>query len=164
MENTETVQRESLAWSEATEDEVTQTRSWFTTIVLSVAVPAVVGISLWAWTTQLSSHESHSEATTVVPSLSVAPDSPGPQAISNVPDVRQLNVDDRFDALVRAHGITSPSEGYAVSGAHTLCDLAAQGRSRDEMSVGMQAANPTLTPGQATYLVNLALDTYCPEH
>jgi len=95
--------------------------------------------------------------TTPAPAAIVVPPGDTPGALPSIPDAQVLDVDSRVICLVEANGITNAKgDRTFVTDAHTLCTLAAQGDTIEDMTEGMVGANAGhLDTESAQYFVNL---------
>lgn len=88
---------------------------------------------------------------------------PRPSFDTSLPKAEPIQPDSRFIAAVKAHGILQyVTDDQAIAGAHQICNVASQGYTTPQVISWLRDNNPKLDASDATFLVNLAEEVYCP--
>lgn len=131
-------------------------------LILVLAGAMATGITFFVHhrTYQNETPSSAPTQSTIMPTIDA------PRALPQVPDVQPLQPDSHFIDGVREHGImvlNGHGESDMVLSAHMMCNIASQGFDRTQVRDALMRDNPQLNISDAMFLVNLALNTYCPE-
>lgn len=71
--------------------------------------------------------------------------------------------DDAYVMILREHGITGSDRNLIRMG-HAVCDLRDLGWSASEVAQEITEQNPSITDGDAFYIVGASHAAYCTEH
>lgn len=80
------------------------------------------------------------------------------------PDGAASATDESFLAALRAAGLTYGQPDQAVKAGRTLCDLADNGKTDDEILVILAKHNSKLSDAHANKFMDIAYQTYCPRY
>ncbi|GBE66422.1 hypothetical protein MFM001_28840 [Mycobacterium sp. MFM001] len=73
------------------------------------------------------------------------------------------STDDAFLASLQQANISFRNPDQAITAAHTVCQMIANGKQGPEVLSVLQSANPGITSDGARMFLGISLNAYCPE-